>query len=121
MSTAHLILWLALAGVCMVVSDVLATVMVEAQATYRRHLSAALDTIGWVVAITTTEYSLRLLDSHSTAAHVYCYVCVSAANYYGTWLGVGWGAKLTSRRPERGGPLTELIVRHLNPNPKETP
>ena len=110
MTTSQLFLDLALASGCMVVTDVIATIMVQAEAAYRRHLSAAMDTLGWMVSITTTVYSLRLLDSHSLLAHLLCYAGVGAANYYGTWLGVGLGAKLMHRRPGKCGPLSRALV-----------
>jgi hypothetical protein len=110
MSTGVLV---AAASLCMVVSDILATVMVQAEADNRKHVAALMDTIGWFVSITTTSISINAINSNDVMRQVLVLVFVGASNYVGTYLGVGIGAKLLKRKPQ-AGPLTEAALRAVS-------
>lgn len=87
--------WLPLAaGLAMYVQDVLATVMVVAEARGRAHLAASMDSLGWLAQITTTTVSVDALLSGSLAAKAAVVLAVSAGNYAGTYSGVKLGHRL---------------------------
>lgn len=110
-----------IAAVCMVASDVIGTVMVQAEAGYRRHLAAICDTLGWWVGITTTLFSLRGLESPHTSVVVATYLGVGVANYYGTWLGVGIGAKIMHREKHAGALSSRIVSRKTGPDGRSHP
>jgi uncharacterized membrane protein len=76
-----------IAAVAMVCSDVLAVIMVQAEADDRGWLAGTMDTAGWLVAITTTTVSVTALQGHSFREKVLVVLFVSAANLLGTKLG----------------------------------
>lgn len=85
-----------LAALAMLVQDVLATVMVIAENRNKGALAGALDSLGWLATITTTSISVTSLQGHSIAEKVWVLVLVSAANFFGTWLGVIVGQKFVN-------------------------
>lgn len=76
-----------IAAVTMVVTDVLGTVMVMAEARNRGWLAGWCDTAQWIVGIATTTISVTALQGHSLSTKVWVVVLVSAANLFGTKLG----------------------------------
>jgi hypothetical protein len=98
-------IWAALA---MVASDVLATIMVQAEAANRGWLAGAMDTAGWYVGITTTTISVTTLNGNNTDAKVAVLVLVGAANLFGTKLGQVTGQRLLRRFPV--APNSELVA-----------
>jgi hypothetical protein len=87
--------WLPLAaGLAMYVQDVLATVMVVAEARGRAHLAASMDSLGWLAQITTTTVSVDALLTGSLAAKAAVVLAVSLGNYAGTYSGVKLGHRL---------------------------
>lgn len=88
--------WAALA---MVVTDVLGTIMVQAEAANRGWLAGCCDTLGWYVSIATTTISVTTLAGHDTAKKVWVLVLVGAANLLGTKLGQVTGKWLLGRFP----------------------
>lgn len=87
--------WIPLAAaLAMYVQDVLATVMVVAEARNRAHLAASMDTAGWLAQITTTTVSVDALLTGSLAAKAAVVLAVSAGNYAGTYSGVKLGHRL---------------------------
>lgn len=87
-------LWAALA---MVVVDILGTLLVQAEARDRAHLSAMLDTFGWYASIATTTISVTALQGHSLSLKVAVVIAVSIANYAGSWAGVKIGQRYIKR------------------------
>ena len=87
----------ALAAVCMVVQDVLGTVLVIAESKERTALSAILDAAMWIAGITTTSYSVSALQGHNTSEKILLVSFVTAANLGGTALGVWTGKKFVKK------------------------
>ena len=77
----------ALASVTMLATDVIATVMVMAEARNRGWLAGWLDTAQWLVGIVTTTVSVTALQGHSWTEKILVLLFVSAANLFGTKLG----------------------------------
>jgi hypothetical protein len=77
------------------VQDVLATVMVVAESRDRAHLTACMDTTGWLAQISYTAISFGTLLDGTPAAQVAIIAAVSAANYAGTYAGTRIGHRLT--------------------------
>lgn len=85
--------WVAvLAALGMIVSDVLESLLTQAQSRNRAHLAGLMDTAGWLVGIYVTNWSLEGIHSTTTRA-VVVLAAVSAANYIGTYAGTKIGAK----------------------------
>jgi hypothetical protein len=85
------------AAACMFCQDVLATVMVIAEARGHAHLAAAMDTAGWLAQITTVTVSVNALLTGSWTAKILVVAAVSAANYGGTYTGVRIGQRFIGR------------------------
>ena len=87
-------MWVAiLAAAAMLVQDVISVPLTQAEARNRVHLAGVLDTLGWLVAITTTFLAVNTLQGHNTGDKVLVIVLVSAANYVGTATGTKLGAR----------------------------
>lgn len=82
------------AGAAMFCQDVLATVMVVAEARGRAHVAASMDTLGWLTQITTTTISVDALLTGSLPAKIAVVAAVSVGNYAGTYSGVKLGHRL---------------------------
>lgn len=85
-----------IAAACMVVTDIIATVEVQAEAANRGWLAGFCDLGGWYVAVTTTTISVDTLGGHGSlfsGRKLEVLILVGAANLFGTRLGVltgGW-------------------------------
>lgn len=88
-----------LAAVAMLIQDILAVPLTQAEARNRAHIAGLLDTAGWLVAITTTFLSVDTLSGHDFARKVGVIVGVSAANYVGTVLGTKLGKRFVKEDP----------------------
>ena len=93
-----------LAALAMFTQDMIAVPLVQAEAAYLAHRAAALDTIGYLVALMTTVISVTALQGHDTTKKVAVIVLVSIANYSGTYCGVQLGKRF--RKPDEQ--ITEL-------------
>ena len=82
-----------LAAAAMFLQDLIAVPLTQAEARNRAHLAGLLDTIGWLVAITTTFLSVDTLQGHDFSKKVGVVVGVSLANYFGTVLGTKLGKR----------------------------
>ncbi len=82
-----------LAAVAMLAQDIISVALVQAEARSRAHLSAVLDTVGWLVNVTTVSISVVTLAGHDTARKIAVILAVSAANYLGTYMGVRIGKR----------------------------
>ena len=82
-----------IAGLAMLAQDIVAVPLTQAEARNRAHLAGILDTVGWLVAITTTFVSVNTLQGRDLAAKVLVVAFVSVANYAGTVLGTKIGAR----------------------------
>lgn len=88
-----------LAAAAMVVQDVLAVLMTQAEARNRAHLAGWLDAAMWLAGIWTTNWSLQALNSHTLALKVGVMVAVSIANYAGTVTGTLIGKRWVREEP----------------------
>lgn len=82
-----------LAAVAMFVQDLIAVPLTQAEARNRAMLAGVLDTVGWLVAITTTFISVDSLQGHNTGQKIAVIVSVSFANFFGTYTGTKLGKK----------------------------
>ena len=86
-----------LAAICMFATDVLATLLTQAEARDRAHLAALLDSGMWVFSILTTAISVKALLAPSWTAKILVVIFVSVANYSGTFLGTVLGQRFVKR------------------------
>lgn len=84
------------AAVAMVLSDVLGTLLTQAQARDRAVLAGWLDTAGWLVAIFTTSWSVAAVNGHDLTRKLAVLGAVSLANFAGSWLGVQIGRRFVT-------------------------
>lgn len=89
-----------LAAVAMLITDIIAVVMVQAEAANRGWLAGALDTAGWYVGIATTTISVTALQGHDTAQKIEVLVLVGAANLFGTKIGQVTGQRILARKQQ---------------------
>lgn len=90
-----------IAALSMICADVLATVMVQMEAANHGWFAGVMDGLGWIVGITTTSISVRVLNGHSTTGKVWVILFVTVANVLGTKLGQVTGQKLLGRPVDR--------------------
>jgi hypothetical protein len=83
-----------IAAGCMVISDLLATIMVMAEAREMGWLAGFLDMACWYVSIATTSISVTTLAGHDTTEKILVLLLVGAANVFGTKLGQVTGSRL---------------------------
>ncbi len=83
--------WAALA---MLAQDILAVLMVQAEARNRASLAGLLDCAQWGAAISTTTISVTALQGHSAPLKTAVVLAVTAANFAGSWAGVQIGRRL---------------------------
>lgn len=82
-----------IAALAMFVQDLIAVPLTQAEARNRAWLAGVLDTVGWLVAITTTFVSVDTLQGHNMKAKVAVVLLVSAANLLGTVAGTKIGKR----------------------------
>jgi hypothetical protein len=87
------------AAIAMVIQDVLCVMMVQAEARNRGWLAGAFDSIQWLAAISTTTISVTALQGHDFGEKVLVVCAVSAANLFGSLLGVEIGKRFIRDRP----------------------
>ena len=78
---------------CMVVQDILAVLLTDAEARNRGWLAGILDSAVWLFAIATTTIAVTALQGHSLAGKVELVVFVTVANLIGMRLGVWIGKR----------------------------
>lgn len=95
-------MWIAfLAAVSMVFQDLFAVIQVQAESRNKAVLSGVMDSVGWLLAITTMTISVTALQGHSFKEKVAVIVLVSLANFGGSYLGVKIGKKYVKDQYER--------------------
>jgi uncharacterized membrane protein YsdA (DUF1294 family) len=82
-----------LAAITMLFTDVSGTLMVIGESRGRGWFSGLMDTFQWLVGIVTTTISVTALQGHALSEKIWVVTLVSAANLFGTWLGVYVGRK----------------------------
>jgi hypothetical protein len=78
------------AALAMVVQDILGIVLLLAATRNRGSLAGIMDSLQWLVGITTTTISVSVLQGHSLYEKAVVIVLVTLANFFGTV----WGEKL---------------------------
>ena len=103
-----------LAAVAMLCADVLATLLVQAEARNRAVMSGVLDTVCWGASIVVTFLSIDALQGHSFGLKVAVVLAVSAANFGGSYLGVRIGKRFVK---EDATTIADRVARleHLSP------
>ena len=94
-----------MAAGCMLITDVLGTVMVQAEAANRGWLAGLMDMLGWYVGIATTTISVTSLAGNNTAQKIWVLALVGAANVLGTKLGQVTGKWLLARFSKSESPI----------------
>lgn len=82
------------AALAMLVNDVAAVLLVQAEARNRAGLSAIFDSIMWLASITTTTVSVTALQGHDLSTKALVLVAVELANVAGCYIGVAIGRRL---------------------------
>lgn len=82
-----------LAGLAMLVNDVTAVLLVQAEARNRPGLSAVFDSIMWLAGIATTTVSVTALQGHHLGTKVTVLIAVEIANVAGCYIGVAIGRR----------------------------
>lgn len=104
-----------IAAIAMFAQDVIGVPLTQAEARNRAHLAGLLDTVGWLVAITTTFYSVNTLQGHNLTAKVLVIVLVSGANYLGTVLGTRLGKRFVKEdQTTELSRRVEVLENHVN-------
>jgi uncharacterized membrane protein len=82
-----------IAAIAMAVQDILGIILLMAATRNRGSLAGIMDSLQWLVGMTTTTISVSIFQGHSLYSKVIVVAFVSLANYFGTL----WGEKLGSR------------------------
>jgi len=88
---------LAAAG-AMLINDVAAVLLVQAEARNRAGLAAIFDSVMWIASILTTTISVTALQGHHLSAKVAVLVAVELANVAGCYIGVAIGKRVIKER-----------------------
>jgi len=83
-------LWAALA---MLVQDVMAVLLVQAEARNRATLSAILDAVMWPAGMACTTISVTALQGHHLGTKAVVVIAVELANVAGSYIAVGIGKR----------------------------
>jgi hypothetical protein len=82
------------AALAMLVNDVAAVLLVQAEARNRAGLSAIFDSIMWLASILTTTVSVTALQGHHAGTKALVIIAVTLANVAGCYTGVAIGRRL---------------------------
>lgn len=90
------------AAVTMLLTDCLATVMVQMEAANHGWIAGFLDAAGWIVSIACTAISVNVLTGHNnTREKILVITFVTVANVLGTKLGQVLGSRILKTKGER--------------------
>ena len=82
-----------IAATAMAIQDILGIILLMAATRNRGSLAGIMDSLQWLVGMTTTTISVSIFQGHSLYAKIVVVAFVSLANYFGTV----WGEKIGSR------------------------
>jgi hypothetical protein len=82
----------------MLVNDVTAVLLVQAEARNRAGLAAIFDSVMWIAGISTTTISVTALQGHHVSTKITVVVAVELANVAGCYIGVAIGRRLIKER-----------------------
>lgn len=88
------------AAVAMFVQDVLAVLLVQAEARNRAWLSGWLDSLMWVASILTTTISVTAFQGHDLTKKIVVVAAVTLANLLGSVTGVRLGKRFVKEEPD---------------------
>ena len=88
-----------LAALAMIVQDILAVCLVQAEARNRAGLAAALDAVMWLASISVTSISVTAIQGHNLDVKGAVIVAVTLANVAGSYIGVRIGERLIKAKP----------------------
>lgn len=91
------------AAAAMLVQDVTAVLLVQAEARNRAGLSALFDSVMWLAGIATTTISVTALQGHQLSAKAAVLVAVELANVAGCYIGVAIGRRLIKEHKTEPG------------------
>jgi hypothetical protein len=92
-----------LAAVAMVIQDLLAVLLVQAESRDRAVLSGVLDSLMWPAGMVTTAISVTALQGHHTGLKAEVFAAVTVANFAGSAAAV-WIGKRVIKAPPCGCP-----------------
>ena len=90
-----------LAALAMIVQDILAVCLVQAEARNKAGLAAGLDAVMWLASISVTSISVTALQSHHLSVQAAVLIAVTLANVAGSFAGVRIGERLIKPPPVR--------------------
>lgn len=102
-----MLLIIILAALAMLVQDVLAVLLTQAEARNRGGMAAVLDSLMWLAGIATTTISVTALQGHSFAEKVWVILAVTGANVVGTLVGVAIGKRFIHEELDEENPPAE--------------
>lgn len=82
-----------LAGLSMLVQDILGVLEVQAEARNKADLAGALDALVSVISIFIMAVAVSALQGHSLTEKIWILTVVAISNFIGSWLGVKIGKK----------------------------
>lgn len=90
------------AALAMLVNDVTAVLLVQAEARNRATLAAIFDSVMWLASILTTTISVTALQGHHLGAKATVVVAVTLANVAGCYIGVAIGKRYIKEDDDTG-------------------
>lgn len=90
----------ALAAGAMVLDDVFAVLLVQAEARDRAVLSGVLDSIMWVFSMVVTVTTVDAMQGHHVSTKVLVVCAITLANFTGSLLGVTIGKRYIKNKKE---------------------
>lgn len=88
------------AAAAMLVQDITAVLLVQAEARNRAGLAALFDSVMWLASISTTTISVTALQGHQLGAKAMVIVAVELANVAGSYIGVAIGKRWIREKRE---------------------
>lgn len=82
------------AALAMILQDILAVCLVQAEARNRAVAAGLLDCAGWLATITTAAISITTLQGNDFRLKVFVLLFVTAGNFIGSYSGVKIGQRL---------------------------
>ena len=91
---------IALAAIAMVADDILATLLVMAEARDRAVLAGILDSIMWLFSMVVTFTTITVLQGHHLDTKVLAVCAITLANFTGSMAGVQIGKRLIKQKEQ---------------------
>ncbi len=98
------------AALAMLVNDVTAVLLVQAEARNRASLAAIFDSVMWLASILTTTISVTALQGHHVGTKTLVIVAVTLANVAGCYIGVAIGKRFIKEDDDGTGETAAACV-----------